>query len=113
MTALQSFVLTARYHARSSRNNKGSRMSSQLSRRHEIESESPRFRFAQGRYSKSGLTVVHAETPPPYKEAVAVFVDIIRDIAGELAEHPVWQMEVIDETGKPVYRLKVIGESVK
>jgi hypothetical protein len=56
---------------------------------------------------------VHAETPPAHKEAVAVFVDLIRDIADELAAHPVWQMEVIDETGRPVYRLKVIGESVR
>jgi hypothetical protein len=37
-------------------------------------------------------------------------VDIIRDIA---ATHPVWQMEVIDGAGKPVYRLTVTGEAVK
>jgi hypothetical protein len=86
-------------------------MSSQPSRRHEIQAESPRFRFAQGRYS--GLTAIHAETSPAHKEAVAVLVDIIRDIAGELAAHPVWGMEVVDETGKPIYRLKVIGESVR
>jgi hypothetical protein len=88
-------------------------MSSPPVRRHEIQNESPRFRFVQGRRSKSGPTLVHAETSPVHKEAVAFFVDFIRNIAGELEAHPIWQMEVIDEAGKPVYRLKVIGESVK
>jgi hypothetical protein len=88
-------------------------MSSQPAHRHEITDEPPRFRFAQGRHSRSELLVVRAETPLAHKEAVAVLVDIIRDIAGELATHPVWQMEVIDGAGKPVYRLKVTGEAVK
>ena len=82
-------------------------MSSQLSSSPKYSddlSKPPRFIFSH---------VVHEDTPPVHKEAVAVFVDLIRDIAGALAAHPVWQMEVIDETGKPVYRLKVIGESVK
>jgi hypothetical protein len=82
-------------------------MSSQLLRSPKYPddlSEPQRFIFSR---------VIHADTLPVHKEAVAVFVDLARDIAGELAAHPVWQMEVIDETGKPVYRLKVIGESVK
>jgi hypothetical protein len=75
----------------------GSPMSSQLSRSPKYSKalgEPPRFIFSH---------VVHADTHPAHKDAVAVFV--IRDIAGELAAHPVWQMEVIDETGKPFYRV--------
>jgi hypothetical protein len=37
----------------------------------------------------------------------------IHDIAGELKTHPAWQMDVIDETGKPVFRLRLPGESLE
>jgi hypothetical protein len=89
-------------------------MSSQPSRIPEYHdlNESKRFRFNQGRFSRYGLAVVHADTQAAHKEAVALFVDIIRDIADELATHPAWQMEVIDETGKPVFRLRLVGESL-
>jgi hypothetical protein len=52
------------------------------------------------------------DTNALHKKAVAMFIGLIRDIADELAAHPVWQMEVIDEIGKPIFRLKVIGESL-
>ena len=42
-----------------------------------------------------------------------MFVGLIRDIAGELETHPAWQMEVLDETGKPVFRLRLLGEALE
>jgi hypothetical protein len=70
------------------------------------------FSFMQGKYSKSVLTADLSDTNAVHKKAVAVFVGLIRDIAGELETHPAWQMEVLDETGKPVFRLKLLGESL-
>jgi hypothetical protein len=72
----------------------------------------PRFSFAQGRFSKPGLTTELPDTHALHKEAVAMFIGLVRDIADELATHPEWEMEVIDEIGKPIFRLKVIGESL-
>lgn len=75
--------------------------------------EPPRFSFTQGRFSKAGLIVGLPDTHAAHKEAVAMFVGLIRDIAGELETHPAWQMEVLDETGKPVFRLRLLGESLE
>lgn len=71
-----------------------------------------RFSFTQGRFSKRGLIVGLSDTHADHKEAVAMFVGLIRDIAGELEVHPAWQMEVLDESGKPVFRLTLLGESL-
>jgi hypothetical protein len=56
---------------------------------------------------------VFPDTHADHKEAVAMFVGLIRDIAGELETHLAWQMEVLDETGKPVFRLRLLGESLE
>jgi hypothetical protein len=75
--------------------------------------EPARFKFTQGRFSKSGVIVRLPDTHADHKEAVAMFVGLIRDIAGELEAHPAWEMEVLDETGKPVFRLRLLGESLE
>jgi hypothetical protein len=72
--------------------------------------ELPRFSFTQGRFSKPGLIVRLSDTHAIHKEAVGVFVDLIRDIAAELETHSAWQMEVLDESGKAVFRLRLLGE---
>jgi hypothetical protein len=72
--------------------------------------ELPRFSFTQGRFSKSGLTVRLSDTHALHKEAVGMFIGLIRDIAAELETHPAWQMEVLDETGRAVFRLRLLGE---
>jgi hypothetical protein len=44
------------------------------------------------------------------REAAGMLVDMARDIAGELQSNPKWQIEVADETGKPILRLSVLAE---
>jgi hypothetical protein len=78
----------------------------------EVPDVPPRFSFTQGRFSTTGLIAGLPDTHAHHKEAVAMFVGLIRDIAGELEAHPAWQMEVLDETGKPVFRLQLLGESL-
>jgi hypothetical protein len=36
-----------------------------------------------------------------------------RGIADGLASNPEWQIEVANETGKPIFRLGVLAESLK
>jgi hypothetical protein len=42
-----------------------------------------------------------------------MLVDMARDIAGELQSNPKWQIEVADETGKPIFRLGVLAEPLE
>lgn len=39
-----------------------------------------------------------------------MFVDLARDIAGELQSNPEWRIEVSDEAGKPIFRLSILAE---
>lgn len=37
-----------------------------------------------------------------------MFADMARGVAGDLENEPGWQMEVSDESGKPIFRLSVL-----
>lgn len=45
------------------------------------------------------------------EEATLACAEIIRTIDGHLRPGASWQMEVTDDTGKPIYRLRFIAES--
>jgi hypothetical protein len=36
-----------------------------------------------------------------------------RDFAGDLENNPEWQIEVTDESGKPIFRLSLLAESMR
>jgi hypothetical protein len=44
-------------------------------------------------------------------EAAAVFADFSRDIAAHLVANPEWRLDVLDESGKLIYRIKVVAEA--
>jgi hypothetical protein len=46
------------------------------------------------------------------KVALEMWVDLALDIVAGLAENPEWRLDVMDEFGKPVFRLKVVAESL-
>ena len=50
---------------------------------------------------------------PAHKEGLATFVDMIRDMVGDLEAHPEWVMDIVDETGKSVFRLRLLAEPLK
>jgi hypothetical protein len=39
--------------------------------------------------------------------------DMARDVAGDLENNPEWQIEVTDESGKPIFRLSLLAESMR
>jgi hypothetical protein len=41
-----------------------------------------------------------------------MFADMARDVVGDLEKYPNWQMEVADESGKPIFRLSLLAESI-
>ncbi|WNV12776.1 DUF6894 family protein [Tardiphaga sp. 709] len=44
------------------------------------------------------------------EEAASVLADFARDIAIKLTVIPEWSIEVLDEFGKPIFRIRVIAE---
>jgi hypothetical protein len=44
------------------------------------------------------------------REAIAMFADLARDIAGSLPSHPYWRIEVIEPAGGTIFRLGILAE---
>jgi hypothetical protein len=46
-------------------------------------------------------------------EASGMFVDMAREISERLQSSPDWQIEVADDVGKTIFRIKINAESLK
>jgi hypothetical protein len=46
-------------------------------------------------------------------EATAMFADMARDIARDLSKNLKWQIEVADESRKPIFRLNVVAKALQ
>jgi hypothetical protein len=71
------------------------------------------FRIRQGARSKPSVSSDCPDNNAAQREATGMFVDMARDIAHQLNSNPRWQIKVADETGKPIFRLSVIAETLK
>ena len=47
-----------------------------------------------------------------WKEMTGVCRDVIGDVSRQLAENAEWQMELLDERRKPVFRIRLIAETL-
>jgi hypothetical protein len=48
-----------------------------------------------------------------WKEMTGVCGDMIADISRKLSENAVWQMELLDESRKPVFRIRLVAETLQ
>jgi hypothetical protein len=48
-----------------------------------------------------------------HKEATMIVGDMARGVAAQLNETPEWRMEVSDESGKPLFRLRLLTEPLE
>jgi hypothetical protein len=70
------------------------------------------FRIRTGRYSgESSHGIELADQDAAGEELTSVCGDMIGSIARHLAENAEWQMELLDESRKPVFRIRLIAES--
>jgi hypothetical protein len=70
------------------------------------------FRIRTGRYS--GVSNRGTELPDQdaaWEELTGVCGDMIGSIARHLAENAEWQMELLDESKKPIFRNRLVAES--
>jgi hypothetical protein len=70
------------------------------------------FRIQQGERSKRSIASECPNDGAARREAEGMFADMARDVAGDLEKHPQWQMEVTDESGKPIFRLNLQAETI-
>jgi hypothetical protein len=71
------------------------------------------FRISQGRYSGAADQPYEcASRESAWRELTAVCADLISGISRSLQEDAEWRMELLDETKQPVFRIRLVAESV-
>ena len=71
------------------------------------------FRIKNGRYSGSsdhGTECV--DRSAAWKELTNVCADMAGGISRKLAENSEWQMEMLDEAKQPIFRIRIVAESL-
>jgi hypothetical protein len=71
------------------------------------------FRISQGRYSGAAdQPYEFANRELAWNELTAVCADLIGSISRGLQEDAEWRMELLDEAKEPVFRIRLVAESV-
>jgi hypothetical protein len=71
------------------------------------------FRISHGRYAgASDQPYECANRDAAWTELTAVCSNLLGGISRNLKQNTDWQMELLDETKKPVFRIRLVGESV-
>ncbi|CAL75897.1 conserved hypothetical protein [Bradyrhizobium sp. ORS 278] len=71
------------------------------------------FRISQGRYSGAAdQPYEFANRESAWNELTAVCSDLIGGISKTLQQGTEWQMELLDETKQPVFRIRLVSEAV-
>jgi hypothetical protein len=83
-------------------------------KRHRWSLAMPRYFFHLNRNDEAGLDndgLTFLDHQAAWEEATMACGEMIRTIDGQLQPGASWRMEVTDETGKLIYRLRFIAES--
>ena len=70
------------------------------------------FRIRNGRYSGAGdYGVELADHEAAWEEMKRVCANLLGSISRRLAQNSEWQMELLDESGKTIFRIRLVGEN--
>ena len=75
----------------------------------------PVFFFSVRDAEQGGLRNDRAEFPDrnaAWKEMTGICSEVIGDVSRKLVENAEWQMELLDETRKPAFRIRLIAETL-
>jgi hypothetical protein len=71
------------------------------------------FRISHGRYSGAADQGCDFESPEDaWAEMTRVCANLLAGISRSLKQDGEWQMEMLDETRKPVFRIRLLGETL-
>jgi hypothetical protein len=71
------------------------------------------FRISQGGKPHPNIASEYPNDDAAKGEASGTFADMARGISECLQSTPDWQIEVTDDTGKSIFRIKISAESLK
>jgi len=75
----------------------------------------PIFFFSVRDSERAGVCNDGAEFPDrhtAWKEMTGVCGDMVGGISRKLAENTEWQMELLDEAKKPIFRIRLVAETI-
>jgi hypothetical protein len=71
------------------------------------------FRISDGRFSSSVNHAIQlANRDAAWQEMISVTKDLVGDIARDMKQNAEWQMELLDEAKKPIYRIRLVAETL-
>ncbi|MGH6680253.1 MAG: DUF6894 family protein [Bradyrhizobium sp.] len=71
------------------------------------------FRIRNGQFSgASDVGTECADRDAAWKELTSVCADIASGISGKLQKDSEWQMELLNESKEPVFRIRIVAESL-
>jgi hypothetical protein len=71
------------------------------------------FRISDGRFSSSvNHAIKLADRDAAWQEMILVSKDLVGDIARDMKQNAEWQMELLDEAKKPIYRIRLVAETL-
>ena len=71
------------------------------------------FRISHGRYSGASDQPYEFENrEAAWTEMTALCANLVGGISRSLTQNAEWHMELLDETKKPVFRIRLVGESL-
>jgi hypothetical protein len=72
------------------------------------------FRIRNGRFSGAADNGTElADRDAAWKELTSVCGDLIGSISRNLKQNAEWQMELLDESKEPVFRIRLVAENLK
>jgi len=76
----------------------------------------PRFVFQvqQGRFPEiPAIEDILSDSYAARKAALGICADLAKDIVSGLKEDSEWRLDVLDQSGKPVFRLRLLAEELE
>jgi hypothetical protein len=68
------------------------------------------FSIKEGKFSNSPVTSVLPDLAAAQQEAIGLCADLMPDVLRDIHSDCNWQIEVKDQAGTPVYRLRLVAE---
>ena len=75
----------------------------------------PRFIFQvqRGKFPEiAAIEDILSDSYAARKAALGICADLAKDIVNRLTDDSEWRLDVLDESGKPVFRLRLLAESL-
>jgi hypothetical protein len=71
------------------------------------------FRISNGPYSGASDRIELADHAAAWDEMTKVCTDLLGGISSKMKQNSEWSMELLDEAQKPIFRIRLVAETLK